>query len=517
MSDQSTGKTHHLKCGVKWNDHHFQDFLDYTSINGITHLFRGKSKIKRIIWAVIFLGAVIGLIFMLVQSIQRFVGKPTATTIVFRKLENGTQFPAITVCNVNSRRFIEDELLNELLYYLFDPLQTFNDFNTSAILDKCYERRKDLLNETFLKQTIWNYMLRIETMDNFIHYCGYSEDINAKVLRCEDQFEPVLTPSGLCFTFNSIFNDQDSLLIRKLGSRHGLKFILNINQEERPGFDGQSGIQVIVHDHKDIARPSLYGIGVPPGRSAAISVNKRTDVDETSEVGCTDDMLLPLLPGLVYSQFACVQNQLLAYVASNETCGCIIGPQQPEDGPFANTRECTIADLCCALEQYQTFDASANCPLPCTFSSYNHHVSYTNFPSGSYLEELVNTTNKSEETIVNNYLSVHVFMEDLQVTTSTTQYTYSESSLLADFGGHMGLFLGISIISLIEIVVLALDELKKICINKKVKAKIDTIDAQLALPHEIITLEVENSSKTDGEIIQGNDQKHEVVNNANEP
>ena len=61
-----------------------------------------------------------------------------------------------------------------------------------------------------------------------------------------------------------------------------------------------------------------------------------------------------------------------------------------------------------------------------------------------------------------------------------SQYTYGLTNLFADFGGHSGLFLGISIISIMEILII--DEVKKICISKNMKAKIDAIDANLQVP-----------------------------------
>ena len=51
-------------------------------------------------------------------------------------------------------------------------------------------------------------------------------------------------------------------------------------------------------------------------------------------------------------------------------------------------------------------------------------------------------------------------MENLHIINSITQYTYGLTNLhvFADFGGYSGLFLGISIISIMKILILIIDE-----------------------------------------------------------
>ena len=87
--------------------------------------------------------------------------------------------------------------------------------------------------------------------------------------------------------------------------------------------------------------------------------------------------------------------------------------------------------------------------------------------------------NMSEETVKDNFLSVNVFLEALQTTKTVTQYTYLVSDLLGTLGGNMGLFLGISIVSLFEVLVLVLDEIKALVCPKKVIKKFDEFDDKL--------------------------------------
>ena len=484
MSDDSIdSEVKKTKIGLQLNDRHLAEFLENTTINGLVYVFRGRSKIRRIMWGIIFVGATIGCIALLSLSIKKYVSKPTATTIAYETTElDGTQFPAVTVCNVNSSHSLHGRF-RWLLYQLFNPMQTFdeNELNTSTSVRECNDRLDFSRNSTDIDQDIWNFVTTFENTENLIHYCGYSEDFG-KLIRCEKEFVPVVTSSGLCFTFNSI-KSGNGVFIRNTGAWHGLRLILKTEKKDKYDFE-ESAVKVVVHDRKDVARPSLYGVGVPVDMNAIISVVRKHSVDETSDTGCRQNTKLDFLPDVVYSQFACIQDAKIRNIA--EKCKCILSPARPVE--FVHMRNCTFFDSCCLLREYQTFKTKyANCPLPCIFNSYDHHVSYT---SGVHIQNNVNISTE------NDYLSVHIFLEDLQTVNSITQYTYGADALLADFGGHMGLFLGISIISILEVMVLILDKLKQICITKKIKAKIDAVDGKLKLP-EIVHVEngMENDNK----------------------
>ena len=143
--------------------------------------------------------------------------------------------------------------------------------------------------------------------------------------------------------------------------------------------------------------------------------------------------------------------------------------------------------------QYFSFDARVGCAVPCHFEYYDNHISYSSLPNGSYLEDLVITSSMNKDSIREDIVSVSIFFEDLQVTTTTTEYSYPFTAFLADLGGALGLFLGASLIAFIEIGLLLLDEFKRICLPRKCKKKMNEIDAGLKLPE--ITDESEQSDE----------------------
>ena len=476
-------KTRSCKCvGCHCNDQYFDKWLEKASLDGISHVFKGKSKIRRIMWGVIFFGAVVGCLYTVGESLRRFIDKPTATSIFIESTEkSGLSFPAVTICSLDSADK-NGGYMAELFEFLFNPDFAFN-FGISLDLGHC---RDVLKNTTEFERniTIWDGLR--ESFKDIIHFCGFIQGVDKKVIRCEEELQPVLTSLGICYTFNSITNGRSDVYATATGAKYGLKIIFNVSQNNHPSGEGNSGIKIVVHERDDIPRPNLYGFGIPPGRNAYIGVRKKIDIDHTSNVGCIDDRELSFYPHYEYSQFACRQNSLVEHIAQPYTCDCILDPAaRPISGHYGNTPNCTFNDTCCLQNQSFSFDTHSICPIPCHFEYYDSRVSYTSFPTGLFLKRLATSSNKTVKTVQGNLLSVNVFLEDLQVTTTTTEYSYPVYGFLGDIGGNMGLFIGASIISLLEIVVLTLDELKRFCLTKKCKKKLERIDTKLQLP-EII-------------------------------
>ena len=102
--------------------------------------------------------------------------------------------------------------------------------------------------------------------------------------------------------------------------------------------------------------------------------------------------------------------------------------------------------------------------------------------------------NLSKDSIRDDFMSVSVFVKDLQVTTTSTVYSYPFTVFSADLGGALGLFLGASLIAFIEIGMLLLDEFKRICLPKKCKNKKDEVDGSIKFL-EIIDESEQNEPK----------------------
>ena len=460
-----------------YNDHYLRKWLEETSLYGVPHVFKGKSKIRRIIWGIILIGLIVGCIFTIVDNLLRFIKRPTSTTVVIETFEKeGLPFPAVTVCSLNAH---ESSVIAQLTDFLFNPDLAYDIIAVNNV--KTCDKVLSTITENVRNTAIWEDIEN--SFKNLVYFCGYLQGPNNNVTYCQDKLQPVLTSLGVCFTFNSITNDEPDRYVTATGAKYGLKIIFNISQINHPPIEGNTGIKIIVHERDDIARPNLYGFGIPPGRNAYIGVRKKIDIDHTSNAGCIDDRELTFYPQYRYSQFACHQNARIKQISQSDTCNCILDPStRPSSGHYSNTPICTFNDTCCLLDQYSSFDPRGGCPLPCQFKYYDNQISYSSFPTGRFLEDLAMSLNTSEDSIRNDFMSVNIYFEDLQVTTTTTEYSYPFTAFIANVGGAMAFFVGASLIAFIEIGMLIADELKRLFFPRKCKEKLKDIETGMVLP-----------------------------------
>lgn len=114
-----------------------------------------------------------------------------------------------------------------------------------------------------------------------------------------------------------------------------------------------------------------------------------------------------------------------------------------------------------------------NCLPACERTLYQTTISYANYPSSDVMDTLSDIFHFTPEEIESNSLAVNVYFEDLSIVTSETSYSYSFSALLSDIGGQLGLFVGASVISMLEIGLLMLDIVKGMVCKGKWKKKLE--------------------------------------------
>ena len=476
------GKSKCKNCSCTCTDRYWREFLEDNTIAGISHVFKGQSKVRRSFWALIFIAAIISCIALISLSIQIFLNKPTASTINVITLD-GVPFPSVTICNINFEKNENLPLLSRtytLMNQLFNADESFhsNSMNASSVIASCRNTVPRNNSDATFEATIWNIQRPARSKRRLIHYCGFVTGVNSNVSDCKSLFEPVLTPAGICFNYNG-----SSHTIHSTGTRYGMKLVLNIEQDLRPSYNGKAGVILSVHDGKDVARPNVNGINVGPGQAIDVGVNLKEYIDKTNEANCTEGQDLVFFEEYDYSQYACAQNALIEQIAKPDICNCTLLPGRPSNGEYDHLPNCTFPTSCCLLNQYKTINTEEQCPLPCRYKYYDHTTSYASYPNSFILEDLMRNQNITEEDLRKNYLSINIYINDLRYTVVTTSYTFGVEGLLGDIGGQLGLFIGVSIITFFEVLILCLDELKRICCPdfvtnkcKKMKKKGESFD-----------------------------------------
>ena len=207
------------------------------------------------------------------------------------KPEDGMEFPAVTICNLNnvmrSKRDTADG----------DRRFTELGLNVSGCQETREVRGNMTCGQAFMcafygltmipgcdnttKQKLMNSSMNKEEI-----YSKYGHDLfdlTSSLRRCEfrgtekkctrKDFVSSITTDGLCFTYNSDLNNVPEAYRTKFaGPRLGLNILLDVQTNETTYYpESAIGLNVIIHAQRTVAN-RLQGFNVMPGTHATIGV-----------------------------------------------------------------------------------------------------------------------------------------------------------------------------------------------------------------------------------------------------
>ncbi|XP_077861601.1 acid-sensing ion channel 2-like [Saccoglossus kowalevskii] len=287
---------------------------------------------------------------------------------------------------------------------------------------------------------------------DFILQCEYSGE------NCSyEDFSHVFSHHGNCFTFNKHDENNAVLLSKRAGTGNGLRLILGIETEEYTpsnDLDGDAmdaGIKLLVHGVKEPPYVKELGFVASPGFHTYVSLRKA------------------LIYGLPYPYGECLEVGSMKYFdhysmsacriecetyAVEEMCGCRL-VEQPGDGtwPVCSANQ---THLCAhpSLVDYNNghLDINCSCREPCDVEDYPHVVTMSKLRP-AFIEKLFHNTkhNMSETYIEQNVAVLSIFYEALNMETITQLPDTDGIILLSQIGGNMGLFLGASILTVVQL------------------------------------------------------------------
>ncbi|KAJ1071389.1 hypothetical protein K5549_001681 [Capra hircus] len=160
----------------------------------------------------------------------------------------------------------------------------------------------------------------------------------------------------------------------------------------------------------------------------------------------SSEMGLDFFP--VYSITACRIDCETRYIVENCNCRMV---HMPGDAPFCTPeqhKECAEPALGLLAEKDSNY---CLCRTPCNLTRYNKELSMVKIPSKTSAKYLEKKFNKSEKYISENILVLDIFFEALNYETIEQKKAYEVAALLGDIGGQMGLFIGASILTILEL------------------------------------------------------------------
>ena len=393
-----------------------KQILKSSNAHALPRLVENHSKALKLIWLMCFLVSIGSCIYFINRTLTDYLGYKTVTNIDILS-EQPALFPTITICN-----------------------------------------RKDhglpLANITLCQI---NY--DTDCQDNPHNYFELFND----------------TYYGQCLRFNSgkNLNDNSTDLMKVYygSSNDGLWLNFKLNSADRFG-----KLLVIIHNHT-IPPLSLANedIKISPGRTNYITVHKTfseklgepyndciKDSDEFQRNKTIIEYLIK--SGRSYSQKQCFESCFnLKYYETNQ-CDCTY---EPWDQVFAKCYASVkkFSSLYNCSEKFRTkfsensFNqkCSEYCPLECDSVEYSFSTYTLDYPNTGNISERDITKHFSSqfetyEEVQKSFYSLIIYYKDLKYTFIKEEPYMVLADLISNIGGLLGVFIGYSIISFIEII-----------------------------------------------------------------
>uniref|UniRef100_A0A673YV87 Acid-sensing ion channel 1 n=1 Tax=Salmo trutta TaxID=8032 RepID=A0A673YV87_SALTR len=419
-------------------------FLKHTTFHGLRHVFLSGSYPRRLAWLLAFLTAV-ALLFTWSSNRVRYLLSSPVHTKAHMVYAKRLVFPAVTICNQNL--LIPDMLTpgND-----HDSIISSNEppwSPLSRILDFNHFLPPPLESQPSMLQLLDRLGHQMEEM---LLYCRFQGEV------CGPRnFSTIFTRYGKCYTFNSGQDNRPLLVTMKGGMGNGLELMLDIQQDEYLPVWGETdetsfeaGIKVQIHTQDEPPFIDQLGFGVAPGFQTFVSCQEQRLTYLPPPWG--DCKSTPMDSDFfnTYSLTACRIDCETRYLVENCNCRMV---HMPGDAPYCTPeqyKECADPALDFLVERDNDYCV---CETPCNMTRFGKEMSFVKIPSKASAKYLAKKYNKTEQYIADNILVLDIFFEALNYETIEQTKAYEFAGLLGDIGGQMGLFIGASILTILEL------------------------------------------------------------------
>ncbi|KAG1667607.1 Acid-sensing ion channel 2 [Nymphon striatum] len=406
---------------------------------------------------------VFGLGYSVFSTVKEYINDNVVVTV---KHENGQQeFPAVTICNKNPMqcpRLLKTPLTAKFLFNKSE-CPKFVVKNCSDTADRRDKADKDWedMDETTRRKVFMiksaKLSLNVRKMvgqkwKSMIRDCKFGGK-SCMVHYTSDTFlETLNLQFGVCQTFGSAFRtlangtvikDENNVKTNSgVGPENGLMLIFrSAIPEYIPGISEESGMRIVIHSPHEAADIMLDGIDISPGKSTLIRVRNLRREGFTSNRGIGALISIDLLDMSVKN----TKNGNLTYDLLYECQGHT--PDIPKKAEFV---------WCCYLERatkHITFVIKVRIKVAILI--------YNPGSQDRVMDKYFTNTDKKELTALNsNKTSLQMFVSDFGKVTIYLNSRiveeikevekYTVFTLIGNFGGFAGLYIGISFLSIYD-------------------------------------------------------------------
>ncbi|XP_026668491.1 pickpocket protein 28-like [Ceratina calcarata] len=470
-----------------------------TSLHGLHYIGDSNFTIfERIFWLIACFLALMGASYYIWSLYQKWVDSPIIISLSPEPVPlNEIPFPSVTICNMNNVKKSEA-----------DRIHAGNDARKKMLLeDMCNFDNETVNNEPDQAAVKWENMLRFminvsQSCTEMLHLCKW----HGNITDCEKIFNPSMTDEGMCCNFNSVhrkylfYNPKDwsdlnvtfpfksidwnpetgydkdvpadSMPWRPYGAGqfYGLTLVLDANIAEYYCSSSASvGFKMLLHNPVETPKIADFAFTLTPGEETRVIVSPEISTASDSIISipqkkrkCFFTSERKLRYYRTYTQRNCILECEANF--TQKTCDCV----QYYMPKSSNTLICEKKDDVCATNARRAMEiklyddesgitsinasetSSCNCYPGCYEINYKVQVSGGKLvPSFAISDGYIK---KNKKYFTENIAVVHLFFVGSQFTKYVKDELFGFTEFLSSTGGLLGLFMGFSIISLVEII-----------------------------------------------------------------
>uniref|UniRef100_A0A9J2PES5 Uncharacterized protein n=1 Tax=Ascaris lumbricoides TaxID=6252 RepID=A0A9J2PES5_ASCLU len=299
----------------------------------------------------------------------------------------------------------------------------------------------------------------------FIHMCSF----NGQQCDIIADFKLHVDPAfGNCYTFNA--NKKNPLMSSRAGPSYGLRLMVFVNATDYLPTTEATGVRIAIHGQDEYPFPDTFGYSAPTGAVSSFGLSMRKVNRLSQPYGDCVPADRPLPENYIYMNYkyepegcykSCYQSQIY------DRCGCA-DPRYPVQN--SSIRRCDSFDVLsrnCLIREGIRFtrNHSCRCKHPCQQDVYTTTYSAAKWPSGSFqvgqcgsdLEKCISYYRLVfyfiEYTQTYHAAMIEIYYEQMSYEVLTESVSYLVVNLISDIGGQAGLWLGASVITLLEMVI----------------------------------------------------------------
>ncbi|GFQ81433.1 acid-sensing ion channel 1C [Trichonephila clavata] len=440
--------------------------LQNSSIYAVSRIGGSKDLGVKLLWMLILTAALSGCCTQTYRFVNLYFQYPI--TVNYRlESQRNAEFPAVTICNMNRMKSKFEICLSSKSCVLNKPSSGGIGGGLTSTGPLVLPERRNYLSCTIqLKE---NLHKPLGSTEKFLD--KYSELSSGDRWRYGHQFDDLIEKCsfrgkscesffssfpnfqyGNCFTFNSFngFSVTAEEMTLAENSK-GLELVLNAEVNQYIPISHTVGFRIVIHNASEEPNPEENGMNIIPGYETNVLL-RRTLTKRLPAPYKDKCVLYSKNKPFVGSQTLCMQACIQEY--NYAKCGCI----ESSFIILSGRRQCNIknsTDVCCldrVLNHLSFHGTNCECPLPCVSMYYNQISTRSIWPSkASFFIEKANTTKKDWKNYRASHAKVNVFFSTLDRTVYEQNPLFHESEIFSHLGGEFGLWLGLSLIAVFEL------------------------------------------------------------------